>query len=679
MRSINIFKRSAALITALFALITAIAVRPAPAAAAAPAAPDTSLEEINDGRRGVSGCDPIERAALPTDDFTFVRVLITTSGTRLDLELWGGYSFENGPDVGCSGEGYGVRITLSGGVITAVSLETGEVLAEGENVVLHRNIVHYMAGYVTLAYSGNDKTKGRMYLGDFSFCVYEDKLTMINTVPMTYYIYGVVGYELNIYCQPEALKAQALAAQSFAMYYMGGTKPFDVKDGYSSAVYQAYRGFKDSRLASMPFCRAVLGEALSFNGTFYPIFYGGTNGGETALPSHLGWGTSQDPAYDVHLDPFDYESGDSIDRISVDFGGTGDNSRLLDFILLYVRDNFGADPVSVDSIDSLYVYDPVPGTTLNNRRLHIGAALTLNDEGEPELKRAARTGSESFEFDCDVSLLRSFELSDADGSGDDYSSSKYVFTHNYLIYWGEPRTDGYTLIFSRYGHGVGFSQMGAETLANPDTYGWDYHRIIEFYYPKFDLIRVSMTAPENLEDPNAVPSPTVCYGVCTVSSTALREGASIHSPSLGSVHENEHLDILNVTDSGWYNVAHNGKTGYLPVNQVSITMFPSPSDGRFLLYDGEVIKAANVRTAPTTSGSGIICKLQIGDHFTGVTQIGKWFYIIMDDGRTGFISSLMVHFMGGRYETGMWSVPLPPKIAFRISKPKSAPAAGPLN
>ena len=708
MRSINIVKKAAALLALLLALSPAL---PAYSPQAKEDSAAMAAEALGDEPRGVCDYEPVARAASPDDDFTFVRVLITTGSVKkLDLDLYGEYYFDSGVTVGRSGTAYRIRVSLAGGVVTVTSRDTGEVLDSGANVVLHRAIVNYMAGYAQLTYSGNSNTLDRMYLGDFSFYPDGSYLAMVNIVPMTYYIYGIVGYELNIYCQPEALKAQALAAQSFAMYYMGGSNPYDVKDGFSSSVYQAYRGYKDNRLASMEFCYAVLGEALSYNGTFVPIFYGHTNGGETALPSHIWGGTSQDPAYDVRIDDADFESGDAMELVNIDFGGVGDNTRLLDFLLLKVRDLYGVQPVSVDSIDDLYVYDPVPGTTRNNRRLHVEASVSIRvNWDDPLFPDALRAGTptatptaaptetptaapteeptptptaaptavptpaiitRSFEIDCETSLLRSYQLSDIDGSGDDYSSSKYVFTHNYLIYWGEERENGYLLVFARHGHGLGLSQMGAETRADPATYGWDYHQIIEFYYPNFDLIHVEMTNPDSIDDPNAIQSPTACYGVVNSGGAVLRRGAASNSPALGTLGPNAHVDILSVTDSGWYYVTANGLTGYIPVGYVSITMFPSPPNGVFLLSDGTVKSSANLRDAPYTSGSGVICSLPAGTRFTGYVHIGKWFYITTETGRTGFISTMMVNFYGGYHELGMSSLPLPDKAPARKNVPR---------
>lgn len=665
MKKISFLKRMAAvlaLLTALFSALPAFAgaVRSLPRTAGTFAEMEriTSPEDV--------------KAPSTSIDFTFIRVLISTGGSsRLDLGLRGEYYFEEGNEFGSADTSYPIRITKSGSTVKAVSLSTGETLAQGASIELKRVTVNYLAGYAELSYCGNSDTLGRKYLGDFTFSIEDGALYMVNTVPMTYYIYGIVGYELNIYCQPEALKAQALAAQSFGMYYMDSTKPYDVKDGWTSALYQAYRGYREDRLATMPYCYDVLGEAISYGGSFKPIFYGHTNGGETALPSHIFGGTPNDAAYGVAIDQADYESNNSIDRISVDFGGTGDNSRFRDFILCKISDIYEVEAVAVDSIGDMLVFEPLSGTQRNMQKLRVTATVELNmGDKEPYLVPY------TFTFECPTSEMRSYVLRDLDGSGDNYSSSKYVFTHNYLMYWGIPRSGGYTLIFARYGHGIGLSQMGAETRANPDTYGWDYHRIIEFYYPNFTVVGVTMTDPDAIGGGAVTPAPPAAYGVSTVNGAGFYSGASTGSQLIGTLAANEHIDILGVTDTGWYSAVWNGNRGYISMDESRLTMFPSPHDGVFHLVEGEVKAAANLRAEPYIRSGNVISVLPAGTRFVGWTHLGKWYYIVTEDGRRGFLSSLMANFTGyydyvgcSSISAGVWLPPNRYKVspdAFKV-------------
>ncbi len=618
-------------ILALFlALMTALALCPALAAA-----PKSRLE---DGVR----VPPLD------SDFTFIRVLISTGGTTyVNLDLYGEYTIGQTVISGTLDTPVRIKVAVSGTGVKVTNRSTSEVYATGSSVMLNRVHPNWEAGWVQLTYCGNEDTLDRYYLGSFRFDNESGAVRMINTVHLAYYIYGIVGYELSTSSQPEALKAQAIAAKTLGMYYMGREGEWDVKDGWTSSLYQAYRGFRENRLATMPYCLAVIGEALSYEGTIIPIFYGHTNGGETSLPSRV-FGSSlarYDDAYAVSVDDIEYENYDQYRQlISVDFGGTGDSTRFLDFILVKAAGD-GIAAQSVVSINDLYAYDPYPGTTRDMQKLHVRAALQTAD------------GSVNYTIDCPITQLRTVALSDVDGSGDSYSSYKYVFTKNYKLYWGKARSGGYTLIFARYGHGVGMSQIGANIRANPATYGWDYRQILAFYYPGMHLISVTEGDPSNAAGPVIDPVPVLAYGECS-GETPFLMGSSSSYPSYGTVRAGEHIDVLGVTDTGLFHAVWNGCTGYISMDYSHVVMFPAPVDGLFTVTDGATKSSCNLRAEPYIRDGNVIARLDKDTVFKAWAQIGKWMYITTEDGHEGFLSSVVANIYGTHVETGVSFIPV---------------------
>lgn len=581
-------------------------------------------------------------------DFTYIKVLISTGGTTyLNLDLYGEYRIGDKDVSGTLDAPRRLKVAVSGSGVKVTDRSSGTVYASGASVELTRVNLNWEAGYVQLTYCANEDTLDRYYLGCFTFDNEDGAVRMINTVHMAYYIYGIVGYELSPSSQPEALKAQAVAAKTMGMYYMGSDRDWDVKDGWTSAVYQAYRGFRENRLATMPYCLAVIGEALSYEGTVIPIFYAHTNGGETSLPSRV-FGSSlsrYDGAYAVSLDDIEYDNYNQYRQlISVDFGGTGDSTRFLDFILVKAAAE-GISSRRVLSIEDLYAYDPYPGTQRDMQSLHVKAVLETTG-GEVE-----------FTIDCPITQLRTLALSDMDGSGDSYSSSKYVFTKNYKLYWGKRRSGGYTLIFARYGHGVGMSQIGADIRANPDTYGWNYRQILAFYYPGMQLISIREGDPSNASGPVIDPVPVLAYGECS-GNTPFLTGASSSYPSAGTVQAGEHIDILGVTDTGLFNAVWNGFTGYISMDFSHVVMFPAPADGIFTVTDGATKSSCNLRSEPYIRDGNVIARLPKDTVFKGWAQIGKWLYITTEDGHEGFLSNVVANIYGTHTETGMSSIPV---------------------
>lgn len=626
-----ILKKGAAALAACVILFTLFA---APCSALAVNTGQTKVRT----EQPISGDEPLGIRSVveshdppPTDtDFSFIRVLITTGGTStLWLDLYGQYVLNGSiPLSGTSGAPYQIEIKKYNSTnVLITNRETNEVLAYGAAPVITRVNQLYEAGYAKLTKSGSSKTLNRMYLGDFTFRVTSGVLNMINTVSMAYYLYGVVGYEMAPGCEDEALKAQAIAAKTFALYYVdvSPSSTWDVQDGYTSSQYQGYRGFKENRLATMPHCLAVVGLALSYEGTFVPTCYAHSDGGETALPSHVFGSSRFDDAYSVSIDDIEFDNDDdTVRKIKVTFGGTGDSSRFRDFILTKINALYGVNATKVRSITELYTFNPVEGTQRNMRKLHVRAVVKTS------------SGDATYTFECPTEHLKTYAISDVDGSGDSYSSSSHVFSENYLIFWGREKENGYELYFARYGHGLGLSQIGANTRAN-SVYGQSCEEILAFYYPKFDLIQINELNPDGTGGQIVTPPEAAAYGVCTANNTNVRSGPSTDYNIVGHLQENEHIDIFDAED-GWYKIIKDGVTGWVSMTYSRLTMFPSPANGVFTLRDGIITATrGNLRSEPYVNSRNLITRLPNGTTFTAWASVGEWFYVVTPDGLQGFL------------------------------------------
>lgn len=607
----------------------------------------------------VPGVSPGEntRKQPPLDyDFSYIRVLITIGSTNtIGLDLNGSYTIDgvSGTFTGTEGSPYRLSVTKSGSSVEIKNRTTGTVLASGAKLKLKRTVENYEAGWVTLASCACSDTEGRMYFGDFTFDLDSGSLRVVNRVPMAYYIFGVVGYELNPYCEDEALRAQAVACKNFGLYYID-TDPdsnWDVKDGYSSSQYQAYRGYKANRLSTMRHCLEVLGVAMAYNGGFVPICYGHTNGGETSLPSFIFGSSCQwyDGAYGIVKDDIEFnEYTEDTDTITVTFGGTGNNSRFRDFILKKINTIYGVSATSLKSITELYTFDPLPGTERHMQKLHVKA------------KVATSSGDKTYTFECPTSHLRTFALTDVDGSGDNYSSSKYCFTTKRLIYWGKTTSNGYKLIYSGHGHGIGLSQIGANIRANPDTYAWNYRQILQLYFPGMTFIRINESAPGEAPPPGPIEPITgydvVAYGIVTANNINFREGPGSNYTVIGQAMRNEHIDIIDVTSDGWFHAVWQGHEGYITMNYSRVTSFPSPTNGVFMLMDGVTNNAANLRSEPLIRDGNEVTRLPGGTHVTAWAHINKWYYVTTEDGYEGFLSNLTTTYSAPYEYTGCVSL-----------------------
>ena len=125
-------------------------------------------------------------------------------------------------------------------------------------------------------------------------------------------------------CPIESLKCQAVASRTYAF---GFTMPGDDYDITDSFNYQGYRGYKPGYEKCMRACVETTGVILSVDNEIPLAFYGATNGGETALPSHLFGYDSLDPLYEIRLDDIDfYESNPACrQNLEITYGEISDN------------------------------------------------------------------------------------------------------------------------------------------------------------------------------------------------------------------------------------------------------------------------------------------------------------------------------------------------------------------
>jgi SpoIID/LytB domain protein len=125
------------------------------------------------------------------------------------------------------------------------------------------------------------------------------KVLPVNVLPMEDYLKGVVPAEMPTYWGVEALKAQAIAARTYAVGHLGGAD-FDLRASESD---QAYSGLTDQRSESITAVDATRGQVLTYQGSLITAFYMASDGGHTEsseyrfvtwdhgaqLRSHLGY------------------------------------------------------------------------------------------------------------------------------------------------------------------------------------------------------------------------------------------------------------------------------------------------------------------------------------------------------------------------------------------------------
>ena len=118
----------------------------------------------------------------------------------------------------------------------------------------------------------------RPYRGQIAVSVTARKLDAVNLLGLEQYLQGVVAQEMPSSWPEEALKAQAVAARSYALSHLIKGKPFDLYADVRSQVYGGIRGEHPRTTAAV---QATKGEVMLWEGRPVDALFHSTSGGRT--------------------------------------------------------------------------------------------------------------------------------------------------------------------------------------------------------------------------------------------------------------------------------------------------------------------------------------------------------------------------------------------------------------
>ena len=486
-----------------------------------------------------------------------LRVLLTRLNLtdRLDVTLNGAYSAEFGQTSLMFGRGCDLTILLKDGRM--VLYYAGMSAEGGAELTLRRHPVP--EGTLNALQFPNNLS---YYEGDLLVSVVEGKLRAILTLGAEDYLKGVVPYEMSDSYPLEALKAQAVAARTYALSraVANAKKAYDLVDNTNDQVYRGRRDENGNAAAAVDGTAGVCGFS---NGKLVKCYYSASNGGQTELASHV-WETDADDSYlDMRDDPYDLANPQSK-VISVTLpkraAGVADTPYAVRLLLSrQLADTLtaqGYDPapesLRVDTITAVSLDTPAykePSRLCT--RLHItftysartrtdAPAVWVDDDQQevslftPEPATPAPvtpvppagetptpspapsptpspTPAPSYgpfvpatePVTLDIPMFPTAEKLLSLGIN---SSDNELFSVS-------EEADRFVVQSRRFGHGVGLSQRGAEWMAG--IYGKSYVEILNFYYPGMTLMRYAQTdaalpsvAPALMETAGPVPTPT---------------------------------------------------------------------------------------------------------------------------------------------------------------------------
>ncbi|AET62307.1 SpoIID/LytB domain-containing protein [Paenibacillus terrae] len=170
----------------------------------------------------------------------------------------------------------GLIVRQEAGVTTGSQVMTHYVLSGSDNSKVMVN-------------GGNDgiqvvERSQRTYRGDMEIGMTSGQLALVNEVPLEQYLYSVVGAEVYSSWPDEALKAQAVAARSYALAQGNRFQIGNVVDGTLS---QAYNGKGSEHANVSEAVDATAGEVIKSGGKVVEAVFSSNAGGVTADASEV--------------------------------------------------------------------------------------------------------------------------------------------------------------------------------------------------------------------------------------------------------------------------------------------------------------------------------------------------------------------------------------------------------
>jgi stage II sporulation protein D len=143
---------------------------------------------------------------------------------------------------------------------------------------------------------------GKPYRGTITLHVEGRNVLAVNELGLEPYLYGVVPHEMPAGWHSEALKAQALAARTYALLGRRPGRPFELFADVRSQVYSGISAEDPRTTAAID---ATAGEVVRHGANLASTFFFSTSGGRTAAIQDVWPGSTPQPYLVSRPDPHD--------------------------------------------------------------------------------------------------------------------------------------------------------------------------------------------------------------------------------------------------------------------------------------------------------------------------------------------------------------------------------------
>ncbi len=323
----------------------------------------------------------------------------------------------------------------------------------------------------------------RAYRDYIELVPWAGKITVVNIVDIEKYLYSVVCSEVFPGWHKESLKAQAVAARTYAKYNSGekskfSDRAYDLADDQRSQVYKGYN-IEDERVRdAVDECR---GEMVYYDDEVINAFFFSTSGGSTSNSEDI-W------TYKV---PYLRAVSDILETTPEV------KPWINEMAMSTIENKLAQRDIYIGSVLSAYITDvndegivmalQINGTNgstvlekekIRGLGLHSRKFVLLN-EGELADTEVSVIGADGVSADVDLEDV--YVLDDTEVESLPVSKQAIIMSDKNIRNIPLERGKSGHISFAGmgWGHSVGMSQSGAKGMAEA---GYDYKEILEHYY-----------------------------------------------------------------------------------------------------------------------------------------------------------------------------------------------------
>jgi len=266
------------------------------------------------------------------------------------------------------------------------------------------------------------------YPGSMEVIPEGQKLLLVNYVPLTVYVASVAGAEMGTSFPDEALRAQLIAARSYAVATAAQMrKKKKAYDLFADQKDQVYRGLKTVRHKILALAQETKEQILLHRNHVLKAFYHSSSGGLLESPVHTWKRSSSYPeslAYPSKEDPYDQSVKSNNWSITL-------------------HPSFGLKWANLGRISNIEISQKTPAGRV--KKVKVKGELGTKHWGGDEMRQIFGPG--------------------------------WLKSTNFKI---KRKGQAWVLAGKGWGHGVGMSQHGARVMARQ---GKNSEEILAFYYP----------------------------------------------------------------------------------------------------------------------------------------------------------------------------------------------------